>query len=62
MQFLVAAEFSYKISKPPFTKTVREDGGLALEDILQRVMEQSDVLVITDAFISYRSLVRGGHQ
>ena len=54
----IAAEFSYQISKPPFSKAVRDDGGLALVDILQRVMQQSDVLEVTDAFRCYRSPVR----
>ena len=36
----VAAEFSDQIPQPPFSKAVRNDGGLALVDILQRVMQQ----------------------
>ena len=57
MQFPVAAEFCNKISQPPFPKAVRDDGGFAHVDILQCVMQQSDLLGITDASMGYRSLV-----
>ena len=54
----IAAEFSYQIPQPPFSKAVRDYAGLALVDILQRVVELSDVIGITDTLICYRSLVR----